>query len=121
MELRRIDYLAYPSTFEETSCLSVIESLVAGCRVVCPSLGALPEAVGPYARLYPSSPTAAVHAELFASILEDELAKPSGRTLRNSRTRSKTGRARGMTGLPGWGMGSSDRPDGGRRPAASGR
>ena len=75
-ELLGIDYLAYPSTFEETSCLSVIESLVAGCRVICPSLGALPETVGPYARLYPFQPNRQVHASLFASILEDELVKP---------------------------------------------
>jgi glycosyltransferase involved in cell wall biosynthesis len=41
--------LAYPSIFEETSCLSAIEAGAAGCKIVTTNLGALPETCGKYA------------------------------------------------------------------------
>ncbi|WP_407530932.1 FkbM family methyltransferase [Methylobacterium oryzisoli] len=76
--LRGIDLLAYPCTFAETSCLAVIEALAAGCRVVCPDLGALPETVGRFGRLYPYEADPAAHAEAFARVLAEELADPWG-------------------------------------------
>lgn len=47
--------LAYPNTWEETSCLSAIEALSAGCKVVTTSYGALPETCGVYADYIPAS------------------------------------------------------------------
>ena len=35
--------MAYPSIYEETSCLTLIEAMSAGCLGVVPNLGALPE------------------------------------------------------------------------------
>lgn len=47
--------LAYPSTFEETSCLSAIEALSAGCKVVTTNHGALYETCGVWADYVPIS------------------------------------------------------------------
>lgn len=47
--------LAYPSTFEETSCLSAIEALSSGCKVVTTNHGALYETCGVWANYVPIS------------------------------------------------------------------
>lgn len=47
--------LAYPSIFEETSCLAAIEALSAGCRVVTTNFGALYETCGDWADYVPLS------------------------------------------------------------------
>ena len=74
-ELVNFDILAYPSTFEETSCISVIEALSAGLRVVTSNLGALPETTEGWARLYPFKVDKETHAEVFSQILKEEVNK----------------------------------------------
>jgi tetratricopeptide (TPR) repeat protein len=76
--LRSIDVLTYPSIFAEMSCLSAIEAMAAGCRLICPSHGALPETTGQFARLYPFQPDLAEHAKLFADLLAEEIRNPWG-------------------------------------------
>jgi glycosyltransferase involved in cell wall biosynthesis len=76
--LQRMHFLVYPCTFPETGYLAVIEAMAAGCRVILPSLGALPETTGGYARVYPWNPDDADHAVAFSEILAAELATPWG-------------------------------------------
>jgi glycosyltransferase involved in cell wall biosynthesis len=42
---------SYPSIFEETACLAMIEAGAAGCSLVTTDLGALPETGGMYAKM----------------------------------------------------------------------
>jgi len=74
-ELHTFDILAYPSTFEETSCIAVIEALSAGLRIVTSKLGALPETTEGWARMYTYLMDKDRHAEVFASVLEEEIKK----------------------------------------------
>lgn len=74
--LRTVHFLTYPSTFAETSCLAVIEAMAAGCRVIVPSLGALPETTCGYAHIYASSSDAAIHALSFSNALQREFERP---------------------------------------------
>jgi glycosyltransferase involved in cell wall biosynthesis len=77
--LRGIHFLAYPSTFEETSCLAVIDAMAEGCRVIVPALGALPETTCGFAHIYPWSADPAEHTNLFAAAMAEEVASPWGR------------------------------------------
>jgi glycosyltransferase involved in cell wall biosynthesis len=74
--LRMMDFLAYPCTFDETSCLAVIEAMSAGCRVICSSRGALPETAHGFAREYIALPDEQAHARQFAALLRSELSHP---------------------------------------------
>jgi glycosyltransferase involved in cell wall biosynthesis len=51
--LKSAALLFYPNTFPETSCVSVIEAMAAGCRVLTSNLGALPETSAPFGVLRP--------------------------------------------------------------------
>ncbi len=72
-ELPSFDILAYPNTFEETSCISVIEALSAGLRVITSSIGALPETTEGWARLYSYIEDRESHAGHFSKILDEEI------------------------------------------------
>ena len=66
-ELRSVSVLAYPNIFPETSCISVMEALAAGCRVVTSELGALPETCAGFARLIACGQSSAAYLEQFTA------------------------------------------------------
>lgn len=53
LAVQRAHIFAYPSVFEETSCLSAIEAGMAGCRLVLTDYGALPETCSNWAAYTP--------------------------------------------------------------------
>jgi glycosyltransferase involved in cell wall biosynthesis len=72
-ELPSFHIMAYPCTFEETSCIAVIEALSAGLRVVTSNIGALPETTEGWARMYPFLANKEYHAIRFSTVLNEEI------------------------------------------------
>lgn len=65
--------LAYPSVFEETSCLVMIEAGSAGCDMVTTNLGALYETGSEYAKMIPIQATKEDLAVKYAKALNDAI------------------------------------------------
>ena len=67
--LKKAHIYAYPSIWPETSGISVIEAMSAGCNVICPSLAALPETCANFAVMYGWNEDNNQHANMFAGLL----------------------------------------------------
>lgn len=67
--LAKADIFAYPSTWPETSCISLIEAMSAGCLCVHPDFAALPETSANWTLMYPTQDVAQAHVNEFASAL----------------------------------------------------
>ncbi|MBL1211011.1 glycosyltransferase [Geminocystis sp. GBBB08] len=52
-ELKSINVFAYPNSFRETSCISLMEAMASGCSIVTSDLGALSETSHGFANLIP--------------------------------------------------------------------
>lgn len=71
--LQQAHVFAYPSMFEETCCLAMIEAGAAGCSLVGHNLGALAETGSEFANLVPIRIDKAKISEKFANALSDTL------------------------------------------------
>ena len=67
--LKEAHIYAYPNIWPETSCISALEAMSAGCAIVCPNFAALPETVTQYGMMYPFNESYQRHAEIFANTL----------------------------------------------------
>ena len=76
LALRDMHFLTYPSTFNETSCIAVIEAMAAGVRVVATSRAALPETTAGFAHLYATASDRDARVASFARELAAEFRDP---------------------------------------------
>lgn len=68
--LQNSHIFAYPSTFLETSCISLIEAMSAGCICVHSDIAALPETSAGYTQMYQYPKNKKEHVEVFEYELE---------------------------------------------------
>lgn len=78
--LKDAHIFAYPSIWPETSCIAAIEAAAAGCEVVCPGLGALPETMAGFATMYQFNTNPQRHAEQFFDVLASLINQPRENT-----------------------------------------
>lgn len=71
--LAKADIYAYPSTWLETSCISMMEAMSAGCEVVHPNYGALYETAANWTTMYQWIQDKKDHARLFYSVLDSAI------------------------------------------------
>ena len=72
-ELAGLTALAYPSTFAETSCISIIEAMATGARTFTTRLGALQETAGNYGDFIDWQPNKEKLSENFSSFVISNL------------------------------------------------
>lgn len=66
--LKEAHVFAYPSTWPETSCISVMEAMSAQCAVICPNFAALPETTANWASNYPMHENKEWHANMLLNV-----------------------------------------------------
>lgn len=68
--LKDMDIFAYPSIWPETSCISLMEAMSAGCVCIHPSFAALPETAANWTMMYDFHEDEQTHANHFYSFLQ---------------------------------------------------
>ena len=85
--LKRAHIYAYPCIWPETSCISAIEALSAGCQIVTSNLAALPETCASFAEMYPFNEDINEHANVFANTLNRTIHQYKNNSILRSRLR----------------------------------
>lgn len=68
--LKKTHILAYPNTWPETSCITLMEAMSAGILAVHPNFAALPETAANWTHMYQWNEDINAHASTFYSILD---------------------------------------------------
>ena len=68
--ISKADIFAYPSTWLETSCISLIEAMSAGLICVHPNYGALPETAANWTSMYQYQDSERDHAKMLYAMLD---------------------------------------------------
>jgi len=76
-ELMQSTLFAYPSHFEETSCISAMEAQAAGCVVVTSDLAALKETVGDAGIIISGDPASTAYRQQFVEACDRVLSNPA--------------------------------------------
>lgn len=72
-DLESMHIFAYPCTFPETSCISLMEAMSAGCYCITSDVGALPETASNLVQMYEYNHFKPHHIEKFANELKKGL------------------------------------------------
>ena len=72
-ELKKVAVLIYPNTFEETSCIAVMEGMASGCYIVSSDLGALPETTAGFGHLISLENGIEIYKDKFVNVTIDIL------------------------------------------------
>ena len=68
--LKKAHIFAYPSIWQETSCIAALEAMSARCAVVCPNYAALAETVNDFGLMYQWHEDPTVHANRHLQLLD---------------------------------------------------
>lgn len=68
----------YPTWFTETSCITGMEALTSGCRIVTSPIAALPETLGPNAAMIPGDWRSEDYQTLFATSVIEAMTRETG-------------------------------------------
>jgi len=90
--LQKAHIFAYPNTWMETSCLSLMEAMSAECACIHPDLGALPETSANWTFMYPFNEDKNQHAMTFYHFLDKTVelvkSKEEGQSLKFKGTKN---------------------------------
>lgn len=71
--LAKADIYAYPNIWQETSCISMMEAMSAGCEIVHPNYAALPETAANWTAMYQWMQDKRDHARIFHNVLDSAI------------------------------------------------